>query len=239
MILKNIWQGYWARHYSHEYGMCYPDHKNKKFYVNIPKNATNWGKMWALANDFRPANYHTDQLLEKEYQPIVFLRNPLDRWYTGIAEWISRYQVFHPNYRPSEEVLSVLLERVAFDTHTEEQIMFLENIDIANCVFFRVDDNLIKNFRHYVEHELGQDPYMVPETKQYQSAVAPKGISSEQAQAHAHRKRIKEQLQECVANSIYNNINGQKDLCEKRLMDYYRVDFQLYNSVQYYIKGEE
>jgi hypothetical protein len=226
MIIQNTWQGYWSRHHTHEYGMCFPDHKLKKFWVNIPKCATNWGKSWAKKNKLRISNYHSEQLLEKGYQPIVFLRDPVDRWYTGMAEWIHRYGIFNPNYTPTEEVLSVLLERVAFDEHTEEQVVFLENIDTNNAVFFRVDDNLSNNFKHYCEHELNQDPNLVLVQKSYS--------------ATGKKKVFKERLKECLTNSIYNNnLNGKKEVCELRLKNYYELDYQLYNSVQYYIKGEQ
>ena len=221
-----MWQRYWRQHRDHEYGMCFPDHKNKKFYVNIPKNATNWGKLWATNNNLGTSNYHNTQLLQKGYQPIVFLRDPLDRWYTGLAEWLDRYGVIRHDYLFTSEILSLLVERVAFDEHTEEQVMFLENIDTDNAVFFRVDNNLVLNFRHYVEHELAQDPNTIVSEKVYQSSV--------------EKKLIIQQLRGALNSSIYTSkLSRKRETCEQRLMVYYDLDYQLYNSVQYYSKGEK
>lgn len=228
MIIKS-WQKYWDRHYprGHEYGTCYVNHNLKKFYINIPKNATNWGKLWAVKSHFRESNYHQEQLLEQGYQPIVFLREPIDRWYAGMAEWINRYHVFHPDtFEFTDQLLSLILERVAFDAHTEEQVMFLENIDTNNCVFFRVNDNLIKNFTHYVEHELGLNPKEVPTNKKYEAR-------------DGFKQDFKTKLKEATSSSFYQNFLKGQQSGEQRLKDYYKVDIDLYNSVQYYIKGEE
>lgn len=225
MILKNIWQGYWARHHTHEYGMCYPIINSKKFYVNIPKNATNWAKGWAKKNNLRISNYHATNLLEQDYQPIIFLREPLDRWYSGITEYLHRYGVVPTNYQFSEDILSLLLERVAFDEHTEEQALFLENIDTENCIFFRVDDNLIANFKHYCEHELGQDPNLIRNNKDHATV--------------GYKKELYNRLKSSIQQSVYTHrLTEQTQPCEERLKDYYSLDYKLYNSVQYYIKGQ-
>lgn len=227
--IENTWQKYWDRHYprGHEYGTCFANHDIKKFYINIPKNATNWGKLWALRSEFKESNYHQNQLLEQGYQPIVFLREPIDRWYAGMAEWIDRYRVFQPNnIEFTDQLLSLILERVAFDAHTEEQVMFLENINTNNCVFFRVDDQLINNFTHYVEHELGLNPETVPTNKQYEA----KG---------GFKEDFKKQLKEAISSSFYQDFRKGQLSAEQRLKDYYKVDIDLYNSVQYYIKDNK
>jgi len=225
MIIKNTWQGYWSRHHTHEYGMCFPDHQNKKFWVNIPKCATVWGKKWASANQLRPNNYHHEKYLEQDYQPIIFLRDPLERWYTGIVEYIFRQGVLAKNVSQlNEDFLSLLIERIAFDEHTEEQIMFLENIDIHQAVWFCVDNNLIKNFQHYCNNVLKQDVELVPKVKMHK--------------AGPHHQKLKNLVQHSVENSEYR-IGGSKIPVVDKIKDYYRLDYQLYNSVKYYTKGEK
>jgi hypothetical protein len=216
------WKDYW-KHNGHEYGMCYADHLNKKFYINIPKNASTWGKQCVEALAFEHTNYIDSRLIDKGYEAIIFLRDPIDRWYTGIAEYIHRYGLL-PSNRFNKDSIGLILHKVVFDEHTEQQRMFLQGVNLDNAVFFKVDHNLSKNFRHYCKHDLNTNVEL---------DLTPQWVSI------GLKKQILDALQEYMTRHLVTYFSDEVPKSSiERLNEYYKLDTVLYNSVQYYIKGE-
>ena len=53
-----------------------------------------------------------------------------------------------------------------------------------------------------------------------------------------HHQRLKNLVQHSVETSEYR-IGGSKIPVVDKIKDYYRLDYQVYNSVKYYRKGEK
>lgn len=115
-------------------GMVSPD--KKYFYLNIPKNSSSFVKdqLILLGWEFSKFNDHPSST------PIIILRDPINRWISGITEYMFMYHLstvdkicepFNYDFYPlvGESLgLSLLFERMTFDDHTERQCVFLKDI---------------------------------------------------------------------------------------------------------------
>ena len=213
MHLDNILQEYWKRHKNHSFGMCYTNHDLKKFYINIPKNATNWGKAAMRDLGWVKANYHRDKLIKQGYGAIVILRDPLDRWFSGWAEYTSRYGVrMDPKYI-NQTVMKLITDRVAFDEHTEEQCMFLDGINTETTTWFKFGPELNQNFADYCRRVLGIENKLEDLLPMYTS--------------QGRKEKIQSLMVEYLSEDDY-----------KRLNLFYEVDWDLYNNVKYYKRNK-
>jgi len=215
--IEKTWQEYWKRHKNHPYGMCFANDELKKFYVNIPKNATNWGKTAFDENlEWRETNYHDEKLLKQGYEAIVFLRDPLDRWCSGMAEYISRYgyntKTFILQLEKQRLAGEIINTTIAFDEHTVEQVTFLEGLDTDKTTWFKVESDLNQNVADYVRRVLGVENEL-------------QGIESMYATTSAKAK-IKQWFQTNIGRFT-------------RLEKHYELDTELYNSVKYYIREDK
>jgi hypothetical protein len=68
-------------------GILSPD--GSQFIVNIPKNASSYMLYWARLNDWNTAvaDDHSNTITEM----IVILRDPLNRWISGIVQYLNTY----------------------------------------------------------------------------------------------------------------------------------------------------
>ena len=207
MIIKN-WQTYWKSHSTrfdaHVYGTCMVDHQSKHFIPLVPKNASTWVKDFV---GFVPGNYHDELLVQNNYTPVIFLREPVNRWSSGIAEFLHRYGIAGSGWRDNLNsiALDLLFKRVAFDEHTESQSMYLEGIDTEKAVFFKVDQTLNANVNHYFNQTV------TPTTNTYVTS----------GKKHSIKKYFTDLI----------NTNPEY---KQRITEYYQVDTDLINSVQYY-----
>lgn len=216
MKIEKTWQEYWKRHKNHPYGMCFANDDLKLFYINIPKCATNWGKIvFSKTLEWRETNYHDETLLKKGYKPIVFLREPEERWATGMAEYFSRYgfntSTLITKLVKQDVALQLINATMQFDEHTAEQIMFLDGVDTDNAVWFRVDQNLNQHLANYLEDILGAK-LVVPDWLPYASS--------------GNKKKIKQFFRENIDKF-------------KQFPKHYKLDTELYNSVKYYNREDK
>ena len=137
-------------------GMASPD--NKYFYLNIPKNSSSSIKP-ELERLGWTYEHFGDYLDFETMQVIVALRDPKDRWLSGMAEYLMMYHqdiidnIVEPNlydFQPllgQKLALSLLFDRFTFDDHTERQCMFLRNIPFKRCKWLWIDENFNRTFR--------------------------------------------------------------------------------------------
>ena len=138
----------------HSYGECMTHHYLDLMYVYIPKNASTWTKDKLSKHKWDNANYHHDNLNKK---PVVILRDPIERWLSGMAEYLTR---FHPTIKlDSEETLDVLFYKVIFDDHTERQVNFLHGLDAFKCIFFWCDEDYRNKFSEFISDIHGQNTF--------------------------------------------------------------------------------
>ena len=123
----------WA-HLGHTLGECWNDTNKSTTFIHIPKNASSFVKGCLLSS----GNFtHSDSLVTAD-RYLVTLRDPIDRWVSGIAQFMN-------DENNQSVTLHDLVDRVTIDDHTELQTYFLEEVDLDRCTFIQVDKNLRTN----------------------------------------------------------------------------------------------
>lgn len=125
----------WA-HLGHKLGECW--YSKDITFVHIPKNASSFVKGCLINNGWQ----HSDSLV-KSNRYLVVLRDPLERWLSGMAE----YQV---NSNQLDLDVHTIFNTITFDDHTEQQLYFLQDIDYFDTVFLKFDDNLRENLNKFL-----------------------------------------------------------------------------------------
>lgn len=133
----------------HAFGECMSHVDSAFMYVYIPKNASSWTKPNLKDWGWEFYNYHED-LQIKNKKAIVVLRDPLERWISGIAEYLYLHHYDTNVWEINNHMINLIFDRVVFDDHTERQINFLHGLDRGNCVFFKCDENYRKNFSDFL-----------------------------------------------------------------------------------------
>ena len=115
-------------------------------YIIIPKNASSYMRDLVEETFGWTTEFNYNDNPKQKY--IVVLRDPYERWITGVAEY------FHLNHRnlsiDNDVLLHFMCQRVIFDVHTEEQRNFIQGINLKNITFFKLNENLSSNLRFYV-----------------------------------------------------------------------------------------
>jgi hypothetical protein len=144
-------------------------------YVPIPKNAHTWM--------LRSFDYTQETHADIKDRFLVILRNPIDRWITGIGTYCGNNNVFkrelHSNQRPNwSEFFSHTLMP---DGHTVPQAYFLRNIDLDRVDLFTLNPNLNDQISKYlnispktnranVAKDSGYHRYIISSLTQYLAA---------------------------------------------------------------------
>lgn len=191
----------------HELGRCQSHPSSDLMYVKIPKNASSWTNP-LLKEDWgwKFYNYHTDKI---DKTAIVVLRDPVDRWITGIAEYLASY---HPTIVLDKSgSLDLIFDRVVFDDHTERQVNFIHGLETDRCIFLWCDSNYRQNFSDLLtEHGMPNEYF----NYDYQNA----------SETNSIRKRFKQLFSREIENSKYM----------QSIKNYFEADYQLINQVKFY-----
>lgn len=194
----------------HVFGECMSHPNTDLIYVNIPKNASSWTKKVFVERNWEFYNYHTDNLYFK--QALVVLRDPVERWISGIAEYMYLRHRDLDTGHVSNAFLNLVFDRIAFDDHTESQVLFLQNLNLSNCVFFWCDKNYRQNFSHYLQSKNMPNNY---HDYEYQHVTKDEPVRSK------FQKIFRQALEN---NSKYN----------QQLQWYFAKDYNLIDSVKFY-----
>jgi hypothetical protein len=193
----------------HVFGECMSKLDSELMYVHIPKNATSWTKPNLLDWDWEFFNYHTDNLKNKT--ALVVLRDPIDRWISGIAEYLYLY---HPNIdlvHTGRAFFDLVFDKITFDDHTEKQVYFVEGLNLSQCVFFKCGPDYRQQFSQFLA-EHGMPNRYNNYNYQHVSDDSPE------------RKRFKKIFTDQLKNSKYLN----------QLQDYFKQDYELIEQVKFY-----
>ena len=191
----------------HIQGECMSHWDSPYMYVYIPKNASSWTKPNLQDHGWEFYNYKTDQL---DKHALVVLRDPVDRWLSGIAECMTLY---HPtfDFRDPESV-ELVFDRVTFDDHTERQVYFLDGLDTSNTTFFWCDESYRQKFSHFMAENYGPNKY---DRYEYQHV----------SENSPERKKFKRIFREAIEkNSKYLD----------QLRSYFDQDYKLIERVKFY-----
>lgn len=189
---------------------------DKFFYVPIPKNSSSYMTALLRANDWQLYNFLYDNITDKKC--IILLRDPVDRWISGISQYLCSYVLDNDfNSRDlindwSRLVETILFDRVIFDDHTEQQCYFFNSIPIDQCVFFDSTNQPEVNIKKYM-NTLGYDLDI--------NIELPKNESTNNRDHNRLRKFFTKWLQENPA-------------LMQRIKDVYRNDYNLIETVNFY-----
>ena len=192
----------------HVFGECWSHPESEFMYVNVPKNATSWTKPNLKDWGWECYNYHTDGLNKV---PMIVLRDPVDRWLSGIAEYMYLY---HRNIDVSQfnnAFFDLVFDKIAFDDHTERQVYFLQGLNLANAVYFKFGPEYRQNFSDFLADRSMPNRY---NRYDYQHV----------SDASPERKLFKEIFSREIQNPGYMD----------RVRQYFKPDYELIEKVKFY-----
>lgn len=126
-------------------------------YLHIPVNASSWGKQIFWQAGFRP---NIPPAIDTTHRIIVWLRDPVQRWLSGLATWLTYRLPQHTGLdyiRGNQALLDLIFDTVRLDDHTERQAFFIQNLDWARCDFWYIDSQFKSNFSDYFQKEFNLD----------------------------------------------------------------------------------
>ncbi len=191
------------------YGGGRIDPKNQFFYVNIPKNASNY-----LDRLFSHSGWNVANLLDidvRQVRCIVVLRDPVERWLSAITQYAASTlgehmgQPFVDAYNPVLE--KILFDQVVFDDHTMPQYYFFDRAKYQyNVEYFWHDDSLVQRMSHRYGLRLDQE------------------FEGNETSSDANKK--------IVVDFLRSRINNNKTLLQA-VKSRYREDYRLINRIQF------
>jgi hypothetical protein len=208
----SLYQQRWA-HRGHQFGNCMTRDDLDWMYVNIPKNATTWTKPILFDHHFKEYNYHHDNLYHK--RSIILLRDPLERWLSGISEFFRLLESDNTAVDLKDlnrkSFYEMILDIVIFDDHTEQQVCFIADLDHKKNIYFKCNSQYRLNFSHWMHS------YNMPgnyDHLEYQYTT----------ESDPQKAQFQKYLKEFLTEERYVN----------RIKSYYRLDYNLINSVKFW-----
>jgi len=130
--------------YAWHFGACYIRPGDQLLYMHIPKNASSFTSEKLTTVGFELLNCYNEQ---KYTNPImVVLRDPMERWFSGVLEYLVKQFADPVEVVNSKEVL---FEKFELDEHTARQTKFLHGLDTNNITFLKCDKNYGNNLVHF------------------------------------------------------------------------------------------
>lgn len=183
--------------------------KKKQTYIPIFKNAHTYVESVFI----KLCNWKTYDVLDdiNSHTKIIILRDPLDRWISGISEYI---HLHHKNWNiDNRDLLDLLYDVIIIDEHTKPQVNFLDGINIENCVFFKMDNNFTFNLHDWI-----------------QKNVSPFIKFNHALYSQSHNRSDTKPLQNTIKQKLYG-----LELCfRQRVEQCYKDDYDLFYSVKFY-----
>ena len=196
------------QHHTHRYGFCLSWDNPDLMYVPLPKSASTWteGVLSKSLGNPNKMNFHDSKLYRRH--SIVVLRDPVESWVAGIAEFLSRncgnYQL------TNEETIDLIFKQVTFDEHTDNSVNFLSGLHVDRCTFFKFDQDYTANIKHYIENYLG-------------CVFVDSNVHNEKSATSAKFAGI-------IQDRLNNNTSYRK-----QIEDYYKKDQQLMDQIKFYV----
>jgi hypothetical protein len=218
------WQNIWVNH-GHKLGdgLISPD--NKYFFIKIPKNSSSF----IVKHLSELGWYHSNFYDHKNLTSLFALRDPIERWVSGIVEYLFMYHmdcidhlVSNPNAFDFWPILGeklgidLMLKHTTFDDHTEQQVVFLNGVDLNNCKPLFIDNKFNINFTKLL-NELG---YKVD------LANAEKVNSSDSGNSTGRRKKLLKEIIQFIINRDYQRV--------ATLRKFYDYDYGLINTINFF-----
>jgi hypothetical protein len=208
-------------------------------YVNIPKNASSWTKHHTPGFLF---NYRTQKFYKdiptkfdvskwaehlQNVQYVVILREPINRWVTGLAQYLQGWDSEHAMHINNVD-WAYIFDTVVFDSHTRPQCDFIKGIDHSKIIWLRCDDTLANNFGKMMEQFTGT-PFNLTTEDQDPTNVfhITKKIKLRGTELFTTK------LQQNIVDRINEKLSSNPNYLN-RLQSFYKEDFELFETVNYY-----
>ena len=119
-------------------------------YIPIPKNSSSFVGKLMLANQWGIDNFLTSDLTNK--QVIILLRDPVERWVSGMAQYLcsTGYPVDNTIKEWNNLTTTLVFDRVIFDDHTEQQVYFINTVAEENRVYFNGIHGVAEKLQKYL-----------------------------------------------------------------------------------------
>lgn len=187
-------------------------------YVPLLKNAHTWGE-----SVFRNLNFEeNDFIFKKEKKYIIFLRDPIDRWLSGMAQFLEISKIdlkldtlLDSNFKLDKLHLHLLCTVIGFDPHTQGQFRYIRQynpqLERGKCIYFYMNDvNFASNVKHFLH-------------KTFQVTIPTKKINS--TEKNTFKKNIRNQLEMTIKNnSTYRN----------NILSYFQEDYDFIKKCNFY-----
>lgn len=124
-------------HKGHRLGTCLASPDKKHAFLQIPKNASSYWKTY-----LRPLGWKTSNVKELPEDTCYFtmLRDPVERWLSGISEYFERYHNEELHQPKSSIFFKTIEDLIVVDDHTELQSYFLQPIELQHIQFYKIDN---------------------------------------------------------------------------------------------------
>ena len=205
-VINSDLRNYWT-HKGHEFGLCLTNPNKSLYYINIPKNASTFIKHEFERLGWEYSNYYDYNSSKKI---IVVLRDPVDRWISGITEYLKLY---YPNLNTlSCDFMDHIFTQITLDDHTEKQIYFINGVDLDKCIFLKVNYNLGHNLNKVLS-ELDINNNFDSISKEYVSDISEKHL------------KFKKQILKYIDDRPEVILNIKK---------HFAADYNLINQIKFY-----
>ena len=147
----------------HDIDSAFVNNQQQEQFLNIPVCASTWGKRVFGKADFQIGTR------VNEYKTILFFRDPIDRWLSGLSTWLTLRLPQHTgilDVRGNKALLDVLFDSVRQDDHTEKQCFFVQNVDWKNTVCFYINDSFESSVNQFFVKNYSIDISNVPRANQ-------------------------------------------------------------------------
>lgn len=156
------------RNFGYGSGALSPD--NRSFYINIPKNASSFMNSCLAYHGWTTSTVnHWGTDWNKVENLVVVLRDPVDRWLSGISQYVKTYILStrleeYLDFREFEKNYNLLSERLffdqlhLFDDHVWPQYCFFDKIlPNAPRTYFYVNKNLEDNIYRFFDFDTSEN----------------------------------------------------------------------------------
>jgi hypothetical protein len=130
----------------------YGNENSEYCYIPILKNAHLWGvEFFSKVADFKL----TEDFDNKKF--IVFVRDPKERWFSGIAQWFTN-NLDTSNFELNDTMIKMILSAGYLDNHSTNQFTVLEGIKetrYSKITFFKTDEaEFYDKLKHFVHQKM-------------------------------------------------------------------------------------
>lgn len=217
------------------HGLISPD--NQHFWLHIPKCASTFTETylkklgWKINSVSNYLQLHDFDLDSKSNKIIVSLRNPIERWISGLLTY---FTIYHPLFKTHliklqsdkeqginlDLIMSLIFDVITFDDHTERQCMFLLGVDdFSELTYINVNENYTANLDSFLtELNLSTDSEKPNKESIY--------LDRKQAKYSTSFEHV-------FITNVEERLNNNDEL-RKKIQNWFECDYQLINQIKFY-----